>query len=242
MLNGKVVLVTGSNKGIGLEIVRIFLKSGATVVANYREKHDNLDRLLDEFGEKIILIKANISKSEEVKTLFSELKNRCKRLDVLVNNAGILKDNLLMMSKEEDFDCIIGTNLKGVFLCMQQAAKMMMRSGGSIVNISSIVGIGGNAGQCIYSASKAGVIGLTKSAAKEMGQFNIRVNAIAPGVIKTDMIAHLNDEKIGDFIKNTPLKKLGRPEDVVETALFLASDSASFINGQVIEVSGGLVI
>jgi len=148
-----------------------------------------------------------------------------------------------MMVREEEFDEVMNTNLKGSFLCMQQASKMMMKQQkGSIINISSIVGLEGNSGQTVYSASKAGIIGMTKSASKELGQFNIRVNAIAPGVIKTDMIKHLKPEIIEDFIKNTSLKKIGLPEDIAKTALFLASEQSNFITGEIISVDGGLII
>lgn len=241
-MKDKVILVTGANKGIGLAIAKKLLDNGAKVAVNYRENCDNLKLLAEQNGNKIALIKADVSKQEEIKNMFAQIKEKYGSLNGLVNNAGILKDSLLIMSREEDFDRLINTNLKGTFLCMQQAAKSMMRGGGSIVNISSIVGVKGNAGQCMYSATKAGVIGLTKSAAKELGQFGIRVNAIAPGVIKTDMISHLNEDKINGFINNTPLKRLGSAEEVSELALFLLSDKSSFITGQIIGADGGLLM
>lgn len=238
-MKDKIILITGANRGIGLRTVQVFLEAKATVIANHRENKDNLEALKEEFGEKLTLIKADVSKANEVKQMFAEIKSKFNHLDVLVNNAGILEDNLLLMVKEEEFDSLIDTNLKGTFLCMQQATKMMMRqNSGSIINISSIVGIEGNAGQTAYSASKAGILGLTKSAAKELSQFNIRVNAIAPGLIETDMTRHLTPAAIDNFVKKSSLKKIGKPDDVAKVILFLASEKAQSITGQVIPVDG----
>jgi len=243
MLKGKIALITGANKGIGLAITKTFLENNATIIANYKSECKNLENLKNKFKEKLIILKADVSKMEEVKSLFSQAKTKVEKIDILVNNAGILRDNLLLMVKEEEWDSVIGTNLKGAFMCSQQAVKGMMRNGkGCIINISSIVGIRGNSGQCAYSASKAGLIGFTKSAAKELGEFNIRVNAIAPGVIDTEMISHLKPEKIESFKFQTPLKRIGSPEEIAKTALFLASDDSSFITGQVISVDGGLIL
>ena len=243
MLNDKVALITGANGGIGRRIVEVFLETGAKVVANFRTDSSNLETLRETFGENLFTIQGDVSKSEDVKNIFLKAKEKYGRIDILVNNAGILKDNLLMMVREEEWGNIIDTNLKGTFLCMQQAAKIMMKQGGgSIINISSIVGLNGNAGQCAYSSSKAGVIGLTKSASKELGQFKIRVNAIAPGVIQTNMIKNLKQEVIENFIKNTSLKRIGTPEDVAKVALFLASEQSDFITGHIISVDGGLVL
>ena len=192
-------------------------------------------------GQTASVYKANISNFDEAKKLIEDTQKKYGRIDILVNNAGITKDNLVPAIKEEDFDSVINTNLKGTFNCIKSVYRVMLKQKyGRIINMSSVVGVMGNAGQVNYSASKAGIIGMTKSVAREVGKRNITVNAIAPGYIQTEMTAVLSDEVKSNIAKDIPLNRLGETKDIAETAAFLASDKASYITGQVIQVDGGL--
>ena len=246
MLSGKTALVTGAGRGIGRAIALTLAKYGADVAVNYngsKEKAEETAAMIHEMGRKAILIQANVADKEECKAMFSKVKEEFGTLDILVNNAGITRDGLSVRMKEEDFDAVIDTNLKGAFLCMQQAGLMMMKKRyGKIVNISSISGVRGNAGQINYCAAKAGVIGMTKSMAKELASRNICVNAVAPGYIDTDMTEALSDQVKEAVKKEIPLGRTGKQEEIAETVAFLASDRASYITGQVLLVDGGMGI
>lgn len=244
MLKNKVALVTGASRGIGRAIALTLSGYGAIVVVNYcgsKDKADEVVNQIKENGGTAVAYQADIADFEAVKTMFSDIIKEYGRIDILVNNAGITRDNLILKMSEEDFDAVIHTNLKGVFNCLKQASRIMLKQKeGRIINISSISGVVGNPGQANYCAAKAGVIGITKSLAKELGSRGITVNAVAPGYINTDMTAVLKDdlkEKVTELI---PLKRLGEVEDIAETVAFLASDKASYITGQTIQVDGGL--
>lgn len=246
MLNGKIALVTGAGRGIGRAIALTLAKYGADVVVNYNgsgEKAKEVAAEIEKMGRKAVVIKANVADKEDCKAMFEQIKEVYGRLDILVNNAGITRDGLSVRMKENDFDEVININLKGSFLCMQQAGIMMMRQRyGKIVNISSISGVRGNAGQINYCAAKAGVLGMTKSMAKELASRNIYVNAVAPGYIDTDMTEALSKEVKDAVQKEIPLGRTGKAEEIAETVAFLASDRASYITGQVILVDGGMGI
>ena len=221
-------------------------KNGATVVANYnrseREAKDLLNQAAGE-GLKIDIFKADVSSEQEIDLMFKHIREKHGRLDALVNNAGIVSNNLLMMTKTDELDRIIEVNCKGPFLCMRSAAKLMMKHRyGRIVNISSIVGVQGNSGQVAYSGSKSFIIGMTKSAAKELGMYGINVNAVAPGFIDTDMTKNLGVEVKQKLLSNTPLGRIGTPEDVAKVVVFLCSDMGSFISGQVIGADGAQIM
>lgn len=244
MLKNKVALVTGASRGIGRAIALTLSGYGAIVVVNYCGSKDKADEVVNQIkdnGGTAVAYQADIADFEAVKTMFSDIIKEYGRIDILVNNAGITRDNLILKMSEEDFDAVIHTNLKGVFNCLKQASRIMLKQKeGRIINISSISGVVGNPGQANYCAAKAGVIGITKSLAKELGSRGITVNAVAPGYINTDMTAVLKDdlkEKVTELI---PLKRLGEVEDIAETVAFLASDKASYITGQTIQVDGGL--
>jgi len=242
---GKTVLVTGSARGIGKAIARKFAGKGAKIVIS-----DVLAELAEETAEEFkkdgfdaIAIKADVTNKDDVKNLIDETVAKFETLDVVVNNAGITRDTLMMRMKESDWDLVLNINLKGAFLVIQAASKVMMKQrSGKIVNISSVVGKMGNAGQANYSASKAGLLGLTKSAARELASRNITVNAVAPGFIKTEMTDKLPDDVKADFEKTTPLSRFGDPEDIANAVAFLASDDASYITGQVLGVDGGMTM
>lgn len=246
MMNDKIVLVTGASRGIGRAIARAAAGEGATVVINYNHSEAEAKGLAEELrsrGLRAETFKADVSSEAEVQALFKFMRERFGRLDVLVNNAGIVGNNLLLMTSTEELDRIMAVNCRGSFLCLRAAAKMMMKQrSGRIINLASIVGRRGNRGQAAYSASKAFVIGMTLSAAKELGESGICVNAIAPGFIDTDMTRGLKEEVRQKLISDTPLKRAGSAEDVAEMALFLMSDKASFINGQILGVDGGQVL
>lgn len=246
MLNGYCAVVTGATKGIGRAISLKLAKEGANIVINYNRSEEeaaSLKEEIDSLGVESIIVRADVSKMEDAENLIKTAKSHFGKIDVLVNNAGIVKDNLIMRMKEEDFDRVIDINLKGTFNCMKLIAPIMLKQKhGKIINISSIVGICGNAGQVNYSASKAGIIGMTKSLAKELGSRNIQVNAIAPGYICTDMTSSLGDNVKADMEKLIPLRKLGQPEDVANLVNFLASSESDYITGQVINVDGGLAM
>jgi len=246
MLQGKVILVTGASRGIGRAIALMAARDGATVVANYfrseREAKDLLDQAVGE-GLKLDIFKADVSNEQEIDLMFKHMRERHGRLDALVNNAGIVSNNLLMMTKTDELNRIIEVNCKAPFLCMRSAAKIMMKQKyGRIVNVSSIVGVQGNSGQVAYSGSKSFIIGVTKSAAKELGMYGINVNAVAPGFIDTDMTKNLGSEVKQKLLSNTPLGRIGTPEDVAKVVVFLCSDMASFISGQVIGADGAQIM
>ena len=244
MLEGKVAIVTGASRGIGRAIAVELAGRGADITVNYcgsREKAEETAELIRAKGRRALLVRADVSDSSQVEEMFRQTAEEFGRIDILVNNAGITRDNLLLRMSEEDFDAVINTNLKGAFLCMKQAAKRMLKQkSGRIINISSISGVAGNAGQANYCAAKAGIIGLTKSAAKELGSKGITVNAIAPGYICTDMTDVLNDTVKDAILTKIPLKRFGSPEDIAYTAAFLASDEAAYITGQVLGTDGGM--
>ena len=247
MLKGKVALITGSVRGIGKAISLCFAKAGANVVINYtsdRSETDakNLVEEIKQMGVKALAIKADISKSEEAKSLITEAIKNFGKLDILVNNAGVTKDMLLLRMTEQEFDKVIEVNLKGVFNCTKEASRAMMKAGGSIINMTSVVGLSGNAGQSNYAASKAGVIGFTKSVAKEFAGKKLRVNAIAPVFIETDMTHVLPDKVKEDVMRNIPMKRFGASDEVAKVALFLASDLSSYVTGEVIRVDGGMAM
>ena len=244
-LKGKVALVTGGGQGIGQVIGNHLAKIGAHVVFGDINLK-NAERSAEDIsasGGKASAILLNVTDPENVKVAFDSIKSEFKSLDILINNAGITKDGLFVRMKEDDWDRVLAVNLKGSFLCGQQAAKHMMKQRqGAIVNIASIVGIMGNAGQANYSASKAGLIGLTKTMARELAPRNITVNAIAPGFIDTEMTQVL-DEKIKDkLVEQIPLSRLGLPEDIAHSVVFLVSSSSSYITGQVLNVNGGMLM
>jgi len=246
MMNDKIVLVTGASRGIGRAIAHAAAEAGATVVINYNHSATEALGLAEELrsrGLKAETFRADVSAEAEIQALFKFMRERFGRLDVLVNNAGIVGNNLLLMTSTEELDRIMAVNCRGSFLCLRAAAKMMMKQrSGRIINLASIVGRRGNRGQTAYSASKAFVIGMTLSAAKELGESGICVNAIAPGFIDTDMTRGLKEEVRQKVIADTPLKRAGTADDVAAMALFLMSDKASFINGQILGVDGGQVL
>ena len=246
MLKGKNAVVTGASRGIGRAIALAFAKNGANVVINYRsndELAENLVQEIQSYGVKAIKVKGDISNLSEAENLINTAISEFKSIDILVNNAGITKDGLFMRMKEEDFDSVINTNLKGTFNTSKAIISHMLKArSGRIINISSVVGVIGNSGQANYAASKAAVIGLTKSLAKEVGSRGITVNAIAPGFIESDMTESLSDKVKEVMMSNIPLKAFGKCEDVSNLALFLASDMASYITGQVVHVDGGMVM
>ncbi|AXH52312.1 3-oxoacyl-[acyl-carrier-protein] reductase [Clostridium perfringens] len=246
MLKDKVAIVTGGTRGIGRAIALKLADQGANIVINYRnsdKEAEELKAILEEKGVKVLTVKCDISNFEDSKNLMDKCKEVFGKIDILVNNAGITKDTLIMRMKEEDFDNVIDVNLKGTFNCAKHASAIMLKQRfGKIINMTSVVGIAGNAGQVNYAASKAGVIGLTKSLAKELGSRGITVNAVAPGFINTDMTASLSEKVKEEASKNIPLKRLGDPEDIANLVGFLASDAANYITGQVINVDGGMVM
>lgn len=246
-LIGRIALVTGSASGIGRSVCQLFAKQGATVVAVDVQEKANMETLASLLpGNNHCALTADISKPASVNELFEKIKDSFSAAPtVVVNSAGIIRDNLLVRATEENFDEVIAVNLKGTYLVTQAAAKMMLSEKvdcGSIVNVSSIVGKGGNIGQCNYAASKAGVIGLTKSASKELSRFNIRVNAVLPGFINTPMTDWVPEKVLQGIMKLIPMRKLGQPEDIAEACLFLASKNSAYITGACLEVTGGLNI
>lgn len=246
MLQGKVILVTGASRGIGRAIALMAARNGATVIANYNESETDARSLSDQAareGLAIDIIKADVCNEQEIDTMFRQVKDKHGRLDALINNAGIVSNNLLMMTRTDELSKIIDVNCKGSFICMRSAAKMMMKQkSGRIVNMSSIVGIQGNAGQVAYSGSKSFIIGMTKSAAKELGMYGITVNAVAPGLVDTDMTKSLKNDVKQRLLSNIPLGRIGTPEDVAKVVIFLCSDQGSYISGQVIGVDGAQVM
>ena len=246
LLDGKTALVTGASRGIGRAIALALAAEGAQVAVNYAGNTaaaEETKAAIEDAGGKAAIFCANVADSEVADKLVADVTGMFGGLDILVNNAGITRDGLLMRMKDEDFDAVISTNLKGVFNCTRAAVKTMMKKrSGRIINIASVVGIIGNPGQTNYAAAKAGVIGFTKSAAKEMAGRGITVNAIAPGFIETDMTAVLSDKVKEEMLKGIPLKRMGQGSDVANAAVFLASEGASYNTGQVINVDGGMVM
>lgn len=245
-LKGKIALVTGGSRGIGREIVLGLSNLGANIAFTYSSNTNKALELVEELKEKgikAIAIKGDVSIEEDVISMIKEVEQELGSIDILVNNAGITKDNLLIRMDANDWDDVINVNLKGVFLCTKAVARgMMKKKYGKIINISSVVGLTGNAGQGNYSASKAGVIGFTKSMAKELASRGIRVNAIAPGFIQTDMTEVLKDDIKEMMLKNIPLNHFGLPKDISNLVNFLASEESDYITGQVIKVDGGMAI
>lgn len=245
-LKGKNALVTGSSRGIGREIALELGRRGVNVAVNYAGSEAKAEEVVQELqalGVKALKIQANVADEQDVKSMIKEVTTILGSIDILVNNAGITRDNLLMRMKEEDFDDVIETNLKGAFLCTKTVTRQMMKQrSGKIINIASIVGVSGNPGQANYVAAKAGLIGLTKSTAKELASRNIYVNAVAPGFITTDMTEVLTEEQKATMLGSIPLGKLGEPEDVANVVCFLASNDAKYITGQTIHVDGGMVM
>ena len=242
----KVVLVTGGSRGIGKEVAEVYADNGYDVVINYVSDKTDVEGLKKEFeekGVKCLLVKGDVSKADDVQNMVEEAIKEFGKIDVLVNNAGITRDTLLMRMSEEDFDKVIEINLKGTYLVTKAATKYMMKKRqGSIINLASVVGVVGNAGQCNYSASKAGIIGFTKSVAKELASRNIRANAVAPGFIATDMTSVLSDNVKENINAQIPLKRMGTAREVAEVIYFLGSDKSSYITGQVINIDGGMVM
>lgn len=246
MLKDKAVLVTGASRGIGRSIALELGRNGANVAVNYagnEEKAKEVVSELEQLGVKAFHIQADVADEKQVKDMVKKVVDEFGSLHILVNNAGITRDNLLMRMKEDDFDQVINTNLKGAFLCTKAVTRQMMRQReGKIINIASIVGVSGNPGQANYVAAKAGVIGLTKSSAQELASRNILVNAVAPGFISTDMTDELSEEQQEAILQNIPLNKLGKPEHIANVVRFLASNDANYITGQTIRVDGGMVM
>ena len=242
----KVVLVTGGSRGIGKEVAKVYAENGYDVAINYVSDKTDVEGIKKEFqdlGVKCLMVKADVSNREEVEKMVEEVISEFEKIDVLVNNAGITKDTLLMRMSEEDFDKVIEINLKGTYLVTKAATKYMMKKRqGSIINLASVVGVVGNSGQCNYSASKAGIIGFTKSVAKELASRNIRANAVAPGFIETDMTNVLKDEIKENINAQIPLKRMGTAREVAEVIYFLGSEKSSYITGQVINIDGGMVM
>lgn len=246
MFKGKNVVVTGGSRGIGRAIAIEFGKKGANVVINYVSSDAEAEKVAEEIkslGGNAILVKGDVSSFEEGKKLIDETVKVFGTIDILINNAGITKDGLIMRMKEEHFDKVIDINLKGVFnTCKSAVSHMLKQRSGKIINISSVVGVVGNAGQANYAASKAGVIGLTKSIAKEVGARGITINAVAPGFIKSDMTDVLSEKVKDGMLGLIPLNRFGNVEDVARTVVFLASEGGDYITGQVINVDGGMVM
>lgn len=247
-LKDKVVVITGGSRGIGKSIALECARLGANIAINYTSESSEIKALevveeVKKMGQEAICVKCDVSDMIQVEEFFKQIKSKFSNIDVLVNNAGITKDSLLIRMKEEDWDRVIDVNLKGVFNCSKIAAKEMMKlRKGKIINMTSVCGVAGNAGQANYSAAKAGVIGLTKSMARELASRNINVNAVAPGFIKTDMTQVLGDELKEAMLSNIPLKRLGEASDVANAVSFLASEISNYITGQVIHVDGGFII
>jgi 3-oxoacyl-[acyl-carrier protein] reductase len=244
MLNGKTALVTGASRGIGRAIALELAASGADVAVNYAGNASAAQEVvakIEAMGRSALAVQADVASTEDVDRMMSAVMERFGKLDILVNNAGITRDNLLIRMKEEEFDAVISTNLKGVYNCIKAVARPMMKQrSGRIINISSVVGAVGNPGQTNYAAAKAGVIGLTKSVARELASRGITVNCVAPGFIATDMTDQLSDDVKEAMLKQIPLGVFGSPEQVAKTVRFLASDDASYMTGQTLHVDGGM--
>lgn len=245
-LTGKTAIVTGGARGIGKSIAMTLAAAGANIVINYTRSSKEAEEVVEEakkLGVSALAVKADVSKNDEIENLVKEVLNQFGSIDILVNNAGITRDNLLIRMSEEDFQAVIDINLKGAFICTKHVSKVMMKQRtGKIINIASVVGVMGNAGQSNYAASKAGLIGFTKSIAKELAKRNINVNAVAPGYIETDMTASLPEKVRQAFMINIPMARGGLPQDVANVVLFLSSEYSGYITGQVINIDGGMVM
>ena len=246
MLKGKVALVTGASRGIGKAIALALAENGAAVAVNYSSSEASaleVAEIIRKNGGRAEIFKARVNVESEVEEMFTAVEKSLGPVDILVNNAGITKDNLLMRMKTEEWDSVIDVNLKGAFLCTRRAVKGMMKNRyGKIINISSVVGFAGNAGQFNYSATKAGIIGMTKSAALECASRGIRVNAVAPGFIETDMTASLSDDVKAAYMEKIPLKSLGKPEDMANAVVYLASPLSDYMTGQTLHLNGGMYL
>ena len=244
LLEGKVAIVTGGSRGIGEGIVRKFVSEGASVILTYRSSSEKANAIVAELGkEKTVAVKSDASNMEQSEQLIKNTVEKFGRIDILINNAGITKDTLMLRMSEDQWDDVIDVNLKSVFAMTKGVLKTMMRQReGSIINMSSVVGVFGNAGQANYAASKAGIIGFTKSIAKEVGSRNIRCNAIAPGFIQTEMTGELDDKTREAYISSIPLKDFGKPEDIANACVYLGSDMSRYVTGQVLSVCGGMNI
>jgi 3-oxoacyl-[acyl-carrier protein] reductase len=244
MLEGKVALVTGASRGIGRAIALELAKAGADVAVNYagsEQAAEDVVQAIQAMGRRAMKIKANVGSFDESDQMVAQVIEAYERIDILVNNAGITRDNLIMRMKEDEFDQVINTNLKGVFNCVKAVTRSMMKQrSGRIINISSVVGAIGNPGQANYVAAKAGVIGLTKAAARELASRGITVNAVAPGFIATDMTDKLSEGQKEALLPQIPLARMGQPEDIARAVRFLASDDASYMTGQTLHVDGGM--
>ncbi|SCM80511.1 3-oxoacyl-(acyl-carrier-protein) reductase [uncultured Sporomusa sp.] len=245
-LDGQVAIVTGASRGIGRAVAIALAKVGAKVVINYAgnaEAAEEVRTFITDNGGQVITVKADVADADAVDSLVKQAIDTYGKIDILVNNAGITRDSLLMRMKDEDWDAVMNTNLKGIFYCTKAVTKSMMKQrSGKIINMTSVVGLMGNAGQANYAAAKAGVIGFTKSMAKELASRGITVNAIAPGFIATDMTHGLSEQVKADLEAKIPLSRLGEAEDVAAAVVFLASQSANYITGQTLNVDGGMVM
>ncbi|MEF9941204.1 MAG: 3-oxoacyl-[acyl-carrier-protein] reductase [Lachnospiraceae bacterium] len=246
MLKGKIAVVTGASRGIGRAIALELARQGATIILNYKgseERAKQVKKEIEELGGTAQLYQCDVSDFAASEKLFKEIIAEFNKVDILVNNAGITRDGLIMRMSEEDYDSVLDTNLKGTFQCIRFASRQMMKQKkGCIINMSSVSGVLGNAGQANYAASKAGVIGLTKATARELASRNITVNAIAPGFIETEMTDSLSEEVKAAAVNQIPLGHFGQPEDIAHIVAFLASDKGAYITGQVIHVDGGMAI
>ncbi|HEU4322518.1 MAG TPA: 3-oxoacyl-[acyl-carrier-protein] reductase [Roseiflexaceae bacterium] len=244
-LKERVALVTGGSRGIGRAIAQALGAAGATVIVNYKSNAAAAEEVagaINAADGRAQAVQADVSDATDVERLFKSIQAEHGRLDILVNNAGITRDTLLLRMKEEDFDAVLDTNLRGVFLCTKAALRPMMKRGGRIINITSVVGLMGNPGQANYAAAKAGLIGFTKSIAREMASRNITVNAVAPGYVETELTDTLGEQVRAAVLENIPLGRFGQPQDVANLVCFLASDAAAYITGQTITVDGGMVM
>ncbi|HCC06898.1 MAG TPA: 3-oxoacyl-[acyl-carrier-protein] reductase [Clostridiales bacterium] len=246
MLEDKVAVVTGASSGIGREIALTLALKGAKIVVNYRGNDEEANKVvldIENAGSKAIAVKGDVSKATDMEKLIKTAVSTFGKVDILVNNAGITKDNLLLKMTDEQFSDVIDINLKGTFNCTKAVTKYMLKQrSGKIINIASVIGIVGNAGQSNYAASKAGIIGFTKSVAKELASRGITANAVAPGFIRTKMTDILSEDVKQEILKNIPLKKFGEAQDVAKIVAYLASDDANYITGQVINIDGGMVM
>lgn len=246
LLDGKVAIVTGASRGIGRAVAISLAKAGAKVVINYAGNvvaAEEVKAIIEAAGGEAMLMQADVASEEAVAAMVKQTTDTFGAIDILVNNAGITRDTLLMRMKESDWDDVMNTNLKGIFVCTKAISRVMMKQKcGKIINMTSVVGQTGNAGQANYAAAKAGVIGFTKSMAKELASRGITVNAVAPGFINTDMTAVLSEQIKEDLVTKIPLGRLGSPEDVAAAVLYLASDAANYVTGQTLNIDGGMVM